>query len=153
MFAYLFNVSMTFMLDVLRFFWRNNDNLMFVWPSWLGSQRIRWKNVIFRALFSDNPNVSIGTSCGSVFWVPQRSYFDVTYVIQRPTLTSDRLFDEQYYKGVVILLYTMLFFCVVKSMYEGYWGYFVSNYDILDYSRSWSTSLLLTWSCLQVNTY
>ena len=76
--------------------------------------------MIFRVLFSDDLNVLIGPSCQSVFWVPPRSYFGVPYVIQSPTLTSDRLFDEQYYKGVVILLYTMLFFCVVKSMYEGY---------------------------------
>ena len=54
------------------------------------------KDVIFRVIFFDNLNVPIGPSCGAVFWVPPRSYFDVTYVIQRRTLTSDRIFDDQY---------------------------------------------------------
>ena len=50
--------------------------------------------------FADNMNVLIGPSCGSVFWVLPRSYFGVPYVIQLLTLTSDHLFDEQYYNPV-----------------------------------------------------
>ena len=41
--------------------------------------------------FADYLYILIGPSCGSVFWVPSRSYFDVLHVIHRPTLTSDRL--------------------------------------------------------------
>ena len=51
-------------------------------------------------LFSDDLNVPIGPSCGSVFWVPPRSNFNVPCVILRLTLTSDRLFDEEYYNLV-----------------------------------------------------
>ena len=58
------------------------------------------KDLIFRVLISDDLNVPIGTSCGSVLWVPPRSYLEVPCVIQNPTLTSDRLFDEQYYNLV-----------------------------------------------------
>ena len=50
--------------------------------------------------FSDDLNVLIGRSSGSVFWVPPRSYFGVSHVIHSQTLTSDRLFDEQYYNPV-----------------------------------------------------
>ena len=35
--------------------------------------------------------ILIGTSCGYVFWVLPRSYFDVLRVIHCPTLTLDRL--------------------------------------------------------------
>ena len=41
--------------------------------------------------FVNNLYVLIGPSCGSVFWVLSRSYFDVLHVIHRPTLTSDPL--------------------------------------------------------------
>ena len=37
--------------------------------------------------FADDLNILIGTSCGSVFWVLLRSYFNVLHVINRPTLT------------------------------------------------------------------
>ena len=54
------------------------------------------KHVIFRVPFSNDVNAPIRPSCGSVFRVLPRSYFDVTYVIQRTTLHLDHLVDEQY---------------------------------------------------------
>ena len=50
--------------------------------------------------FYKNLNVLIGPYCGSVLWVPPKSYFEVLHVIHCPTVTSDRLFDEQYYNPV-----------------------------------------------------
>ena len=100
MFDDSFDVVMTFVLDIILFVWRSDDRLPFVRPSCLCTRRIRLKYVILRVLFSNDLNVPIGPSCGSVFWVSPRSYFDITYVIQRPNLTSDCLFDEKYYNRV-----------------------------------------------------
>ena len=44
-------------------------------------------------------------------------------------------------------------FCYVSYINVGYKGYFGCNYDILDWSCSPSTPLIVTWSYLQVNTY
>ena len=41
--------------------------------------------------FADNMYNLNGSSYGSVFWVPSRSYLDVFHVIHRPTLTLDLL--------------------------------------------------------------
>ena len=75
------------------------------------------------------------------------------FVIHRPILPQRFLVDLDraiYFTGGVILLCNMLLCGSYKFRYKGYFG---CNYDILDWSRRSYTPLLLTRSCLQVNTY
>ena len=44
-----------------------------------------------QGFFANDLYVLIVPPCGSFFWVPLRSLFDVLHVIHCPTLTSDRL--------------------------------------------------------------
>ena len=52
------------------------------------------KGCALQGYFADDVYVLIGPSCVSVFWVPSKSYFNVLHVIQRLTLTSDRLLSR-----------------------------------------------------------
>ena len=103
MFSDSSNVVITVVMDVVRFVRSCDDRRdrccpirqTLGWPSWLcdrldwSSQRIRPKDTIFWAFFSNYLMIRLNHPCRSVFRVPR------TFAIERPILTLDRLFDDE----------------------------------------------------------
>ena len=117
---------------------RIEDPILRVPPSYFSAKSACYYWTISRIRYWGFCRVICPTIC---LWFTVRSYFGCFFLI---------LIEQYIYPGGVILLWTMLLCGSYKCRYEGYFG---CNYDILYQSRISSTSLLLTLSCLQVNTY
>ena len=159
---WLVGVEMTVVLDNIWFVWRCDDHsdwwyfvclklqwplwwmisdssdiamtIVIVWPSWLFAQENLSEECNLMGSCLQQSDVPIGLSLSFGLQGSANIFFWRTFLIERPILTLDHIFDDEQYLTwwSNVTMHYALFICSIKYVL-GYWGYFWCNCDILYY--------------------